>query len=216
MMTAEIDMPKGTIIFLNGTSSSGKTTLARALQDLLPAPYLHIALDQFRDGMPARFRGLNSPSGTPGAMGLNVVPVVDEQHSYTDIQFGCMGKQMLEGMRRAVACMAQQGNNVIIDDIILVDEFLQDYLTALDSFKVIFVGVRCPIEVINERERQRPGRFPGTAVGHFHSAHAHGIYDIEVDTSIMSPDSCAQTIARFITEGKEPQAFTQLRRNRQN
>ena len=81
-------MPKGNIIFLNGTSSSGKTTLALALQEVLPEPYLHIALDQFRDGMPAKYRGLNSPEGTPGALGLNVVPVVNGAGPHTDIQFG--------------------------------------------------------------------------------------------------------------------------------
>ncbi|MGB1686483.1 MAG: phosphotransferase-like protein, partial [Pseudomonadales bacterium] len=36
----------GTVIFLNGTSSAGKTTLALALQELLPEPYQHVALDQ--------------------------------------------------------------------------------------------------------------------------------------------------------------------------
>ena len=41
----------GTILFLNGTSSAGKTTLSRALQELLDEPYQHIALDQFRDGV---------------------------------------------------------------------------------------------------------------------------------------------------------------------
>ena len=42
------------VILLNGCSSAGKTTLALALQDVLTAPYQHIALDQFRDGMPGR------------------------------------------------------------------------------------------------------------------------------------------------------------------
>ena len=52
-------MKAGNIIFLNGSSSAGKTTLAIMLQQLLPEPYQHIALDQFRDGMPGRYRGLN-------------------------------------------------------------------------------------------------------------------------------------------------------------
>ena len=40
----------GNIIFLNGCSSAGKTTLAIKLQQMLDEPYQHIALDQFRDG----------------------------------------------------------------------------------------------------------------------------------------------------------------------
>jgi chloramphenicol 3-O-phosphotransferase len=38
----------GQIILLNGCSSAGKTTLAIKLQQLLQAPYQHMALDQFR------------------------------------------------------------------------------------------------------------------------------------------------------------------------
>jgi chloramphenicol 3-O-phosphotransferase len=48
-------MASGRIIFLNGSSSAGKTTLASTLQQLLDEPYQHIALDQFRDGLPGRY-----------------------------------------------------------------------------------------------------------------------------------------------------------------
>ena len=68
-------MAAGRIILLNGSSSAGKTTLAITLQQLLPDPWHHIALDQFRDGMGGRYRGLNSPAAHPVHAGLNVVPV---------------------------------------------------------------------------------------------------------------------------------------------
>lgn len=214
-LDGELNMPNGTIVFLNGTSSSGKTTLALALQEILPEPYLHIALDQFRDGMPAKYRGLNSPEGTPGAMGLNVVPVKSDEGVFTDIQFGSMGCRMLKGMRRAIACMARAGNNIIIDDIIMKDDFLQDYLDVLEEFNVVFVGIRCPMSVIEEREQQRVGRFPGTAIAHFKSAHAHGTYDVEVDTSTDSPQVCAQKIKQIVSGSRKPAAFHELRRKRQ-
>ncbi len=52
-------------------------TIDRAimLQQMLSEPYQHMALDQFRDGMPGKYRGLNSPKGTQGDLGLNVVPI---------------------------------------------------------------------------------------------------------------------------------------------
>ncbi|MEC7138496.1 MAG: hypothetical protein VXW50_05500, partial [Pseudomonadota bacterium] len=55
------------VILLNGCSSAGKTTLALKLQQLLSEPYQHVALDQFRDGMPGQVRGFNSPAGDSGA-----------------------------------------------------------------------------------------------------------------------------------------------------
>jgi chloramphenicol 3-O phosphotransferase len=202
-------MQGGKIIFLNGTSSAGKTTLAHALQAALPEFYQHMALDQFRDGMPDKYRGLNSPDGTTGAEGLNVVPVVNDPHCHTAVQFGATGKQMLSGMRRGIAAMARAGINVIIDDIILEAEFLEDYLQTFSGLYVLFVGVKCPQQVIQGRESARPGRFPGTAIGHLNVCHAHGIYDVEVDTASDLPPICAQKVIEFM-HTRSPGAFNTL------
>ena len=40
-------MNKGIIIFLNGVSSAGKTTLSKAIQDKLQTPYYRICCDEF-------------------------------------------------------------------------------------------------------------------------------------------------------------------------
>ncbi len=203
-------MSKGTIIFLNGTSSAGKTTLAHALQELLNEPYQHVALDQFRDGMPARYRGLNSPTGTTGARGLNVVPAESALGTVTEVRFGEDGERLLRGMRRAIATMADEGINIIIDDILLMSGFLQDYLEVMREQVIYLIGVRCPLEVIAQREANRLGRFPGTAESHYHTCHSHEVYDIEVDTSKMSPQACAELIIRRVREGP-PFAFSRLR-----
>ena len=203
----------GKIIFLNGTSSAGKTTLAHALQERLPEPWLHIALDQFRDGMPSRFRGLNSPAGTNGEHGLNVVPVTRNGRTFTEVRFGEMGRQMLRGMRRAILAMVQEGNNVIIDDILLDPEFLGDYLQVLSGMQVYFVGVKCSHAIISERERARPGRFPGTAIGHYELCHSHKTYDVEVHTDEMLPAECANYVAEYMRH-HQATAFAILRARR--
>lgn len=200
----------GRIIFLNGTSSSGKTTLAYALQELLPDPWLHVALDQFRDGLPAKYRGLNSPEGSTGDAGLNVVPVTDTEIPYTAIKFGVHGKKMLLGMRRAIRALAEAGNNIIVDDIILESAFLEDYLAVFSDLDVIFVGVHCPLDIIGKREAVRPGRFPGTALGHVNICHAHDDYDVDVDTSSKSPEQCALAVGKFLANEK-PGAFQRIR-----
>jgi len=45
---------KGKIIFLNGTSSSGKTSLARALQRELEEPFLYYSSDTFATFLPEK------------------------------------------------------------------------------------------------------------------------------------------------------------------
>ena len=204
-------MSSGTIIFLNGSSSAGKTSLAHALQEILPDPYQHIALDQFRDGMSAKFRGLNSPTGTRGQRGLNIVPHQDANGTtLTEVRFGEEGKRLLRGMRRAIVALADAGNSVIIDDILFEPDFLEDYLAVTGSIPVYFVGVRCPLKVINDREQVRLGRFPGTAESHFVSCHAHNIYDIEVHTDKNTPAECANQVITRMLSGL-PTAFNELR-----
>lgn len=188
-------MTTGKVIFLNGSSSAGKTTLAIMLQQLLREPYQHVALDQFRDGLPGRYRGLNSPPGTPGQSGLNIVPTEKDGELVTEIRFGEHGEQMLRGMRRAIAAFAREGNNVIIDDLLFKPEYLIDYARALHDVPTWLIGIRCSMDVVNDRESRRSGRFPGTATSHFHEVHAHGSdYDLEIDTSHATPKACAEQI----------------------
>ncbi len=204
-------MSAGRIILLNGSSSAGKTTLARAIQVARREPWFHLALDQFRDGMPPAYRGLNSPEGTPGARGLNVVPIDHDGGRITAIRFGDVGRRMLQGMHRAIAAFAAAGNDVIIDDLFLETDTLDDYLDALDGFSVLFVAVRAPLDVVQEREASRPGRFPGTALSHFEAVHAHGIYDLEIDTRQNSPEACAAEVSARLDAAEPPRAFKELR-----
>ena len=203
-------MGAGRIILLNGSSSAGKTTLARMLQQILQAPHQHFSIDQFRDGMPDRFRGLNAPAGAPGARGLNVTPIRRGGRWLTEVRFGDHGRAVLRGMRRAVAAFARAGGDVIADDLLLAPDFLADYLQTFAGLRVTFVGVRCPLEVVNEREAARPGRFPGTAAAHFEQVHAHCEYDIEVDTSVAAPRQCAERVAAAATTPGA--AFERMRR----
>jgi chloramphenicol 3-O phosphotransferase len=88
--------------------------------------------------------------------------------------------------------------------------WLEDLLDALDGLEVTFVGVRCPLDVVEERERARGHRVIGQARGHFDIVHAHGAYDIEVDTSQLSPQEAAQAIADWLRTGRQT-AFDRLR-----
>ena len=205
------DSHLGQAIFLNGTSSSGKTTLAKVLQSRLKEPYLYVSLDQYRDSLPDKYRGLNSPPGTLGYDGLNVVPIDSKDgKKITSIQFGDYGKKVLHGMRSAAADLVRNGLNIIIDDILLDSDFLEDYLEIFSDLKVYFIGLFCALEVVEKREASRAGRFPGTAESQLEVCHAHGVYDLSVDTSVLSPDECATKIIDRIGSAT-PEAFDKLR-----
>jgi chloramphenicol 3-O phosphotransferase len=167
-----------------------------------------MALDQFRDGLPDHYRGLNAPPGTTGAAGLNVVPNTAQDPAFTEVVFGEDGQKVLRGMRRAMRAMIDAGVNIIIDDILLTPDFLHDYLEVFNANQVLLVGVRCDLRIIEAREAQRLGRFPGTAAGQFISCHAHETYDVEVDTGRQSPEACAAQVIDAV--GRPATAFARL------
>ena len=82
---------------------------------------------------------------------------------------------------------------------------------------MLFVGVRCPIDVIMERRsatwgvgRAEDGSIPEPVTRWQVAAHAPGIYDMEVDTSMLSVEECAELICQRLEHGPPPSAFERL------
>jgi chloramphenicol 3-O phosphotransferase len=205
-------MANGVIILLNGTSSSGKTSIAKELQRQLDKPFLHVGVDNFLEMVPEICFGVDPTEDDISSQGIYRKTVNDGNETWYEIHVGQFGHQLMSGMRRAMAALAATGNNLIIDDVILYREWLEDYLLVLQKFEVLFVRVSCPLEVVEEREYERGDRMVGQAKGDFARVHTHQIYDLEVDTSVFSPAQSTQQIIRRLKEGPPPNAFGQLRK----
>ena len=120
---------------------------------------------------------------------------------------------VMGGMRRAVRALADSGNDVVVDDILIERAWLDDWATVLDGVRAWLVGVRCPAAVVRERMRLRGDGIAGDGLGQLALVHSHGDYDVEVDTSLASPDRCAQRIADHIASHR-PRVLARLRRER--
>lgn len=81
----------------------------------------------------------------------------------------------------------------------------------LDGYEVVFVAVRCSPRELARRERARGDREPGRAAAQQDRVHAHGIYDLECDTTATSPVECALRIKEFLAGPQSPVAFDRLR-----
>ncbi len=128
---------------------------------------------------------------------------IPEGKALVEIRIGQTGYRLLAGMYQAIAALARAGNPVIIDDVIYDQRVLQAAVEALHPLPVLFVGVRCPLEVAIRREQERGNRGPGGAVAFYDLVHAHGLYDLEVDTSRFSAIECAQQIKQAL-EAQQP------------
>jgi len=109
------------------------------------------------------------------------------------IEAGPVGKRLMLGMRHAIAAMARQGNNLIVDDV-MVDGEMARYQALLPDFKVFSVGVFAPFDLLEARESERGDRLPGLARWQFGRVHEGVSYDLEVDTSQSTPLECAHRI----------------------
>ena len=176
------------IVLLNGVGSVGKSSIARALQVMIDAPYLHVQMDTFVEMLPERFK--NEPEGFL----FRVVHDIEHRPSVA-ITTGPVGRRTLVGMRHAIAAMASQGNNLIVDDVMLEGE-MEDYAQLLAPFDLLTVGVKAPLDVVEHRERTRGDRMIGLARWQFDRVHHGVVYDLEVDTAATSATECAALIQR--------------------
>ncbi len=190
----------GNVIVLNGTSSAGKTTLAKAIQTLANDAYQLFAFDQFRDGLPDRFRGMNSPLGTPGADGLNVVSALIDGEPKTYIELGTHGLIMLHGMHQAIRAFAATGLHVIVDHFVNHPAAASDLLDCFTGLNPVLVRVTCERDELRRRESLRPGRFPGTAETQSTLMNACFDYNLTVDSTHTSASELAKQVLAFVTQ----------------
>lgn len=178
---------KSRIVLLNGVGSSGKSSIAKALQSITAEPFLHMEMDAFIDMLPA------SLQDHPDGFAYETLEI--DGKPQVVIKTGPVGERALRGMRHAVVAMAAQGNNLILDEVLLGDE-KAEYHALLDSFDTSWVGVFAPLDVLEARERLRGDRLIGLARWQYDRVHKDMRYDFEVDTGNATPMECAELIKR--------------------
>ncbi|MDP9083840.1 MAG: chloramphenicol phosphotransferase [Pseudomonadota bacterium] len=172
------------IVVLNGVSSAGKSSLARAVQAITWPPFLHAQLDVFTQMLPLLFKKRHVTEQTPesGCLTPAGEANIDEIVSQTR-----------RGMRYAIAAMAAQGLRLIIDDV-LDDAAAEEYVRLLAPYRTHFVGVLASLEVLECREQKRGDRVIGLARSQLAFAHRNIRYDMTIDTSSMTPTEGALQI----------------------
>jgi len=183
----------GIILFLNGTSSSGKTSILKILQDKLPEPYLDMGIDRFIWMMPKRYLDR---------------PLWDDVLGEAD-HAGAAGRILFSGMHHAIAAAARAGNNIIADHVFVEEDWVKECAQLFADMPAYIIGLQCPLEILEQRERERNDRTLGQARTQFDVIHKYSIYDLEVDTSLFNPEECAQQIIERLQS--PPVAFKKLR-----
>jgi chloramphenicol 3-O phosphotransferase len=157
------------VVVLNGTSSSGKTSIARAFQELAPRVFLNFSIDNILYTLP---------------------PEVRERLTRSDPRF-------MELVRAFCACVRELlalGHDLVIDHAALSRAEAELLTAAVAGHEVLLVGLDCPVEVLAERERIRGDRRPGMAAAQCDRVHRWLEYDLRIDTSRVSTEDAARLI----------------------
>lgn len=172
------------IIILNGGSSSGKTSIAKSLQDLLPSTWLRFSIDDLIDAMPRSMFETNT--------GIVF-------HSDGTVNPGAEFRNLEAAWMQGIAAMVRAGARVIVDDVFVSGvDARKRWQVALEGLSVLWVGVRCDPNVAAMRENERGDRIPGMAASQALKVHIDMDYDIEVDTTEASTGDCAKIVAKRI------------------
>jgi chloramphenicol 3-O phosphotransferase len=221
-------MSAGTIVLLNGTSSAGKTSIARALQDIMDEPWLHTGIDEYAPHLPAKFTTITDERNPTISDYLTLIyrepaeriveDVADRGEvaygtgELVDVRLGAGAIRLVAARYRGIAAMADAGVNLVVDDLFFDPRALQAAVSALAFSDTLFVGLRLPLAVAEQRERARGDRGPGGARLFYDRVHAHGLYDLELDTSILTPMKCAEAIQHALAGDTPRRAVSELHR----
>src|SRR5258708_31021128 len=118
--------------------------------------------------------------------GLTFETVEEDGKPAVVIKAGRVAERAFRGMRHAIAAMAMQGNNLIVDEVMLKDE-MAEYASLLAAFDLFLVGVFAPLDVLEARERQRDDRRIGLAPWQYDPVHKGNTYHLELATTRPTP-----------------------------
>jgi chloramphenicol 3-O phosphotransferase len=185
------------VVVLNGPSSSGKTTLATAFRDQRAAAgdfWFMTGIDDFLAKLPVEWQSAGSHSGPRAAEGVRF----ERTDGGLEVRVGSVGRQLIRAYQLGVAAAANAGLNVIVDEVVIDETSWDDWASALAGHQVVWVGIRCSLEVAERRERSRPERYAGLTRGQAPVVHRFAHYDFEIDTTARSEGEVLADFARLL------------------
>lgn len=183
-------MQKGKIIFLNGVSSSGKTTLSKILQERFPDQFFLLPIDI-----------------------LNEISPQKGSRSY-DVRFTADPKPVMSALFGCVKSFSDNGLNVIVDSVIAENaHFALDHCLNVFpdcDYPVLFVHVTCPLEELRRRERERGDRKIGWGESLLPILDPQDTYDLVLDTFNQTPEECTDRMIEAMEHMEQHTAFKTL------
>ena len=161
---------KPDVILLNGPSSAGKSSIAKALRQKLP------------------------DSGRAVILSLDdYLQMSAKEPIWEDDVFAVMPRLCEE-----ISSALRDGNTVIIDLVITSARIYRALTDAARGFQMKTVLVRCDVETLRRRETDRGDRCAGSAEASLQYLYPKSGYDLCVDSGEAGPAALAEEIVKEI------------------
>jgi chloramphenicol 3-O phosphotransferase len=202
----ELAQQQGQIIILNGAPRSGKSSIAAAIQETFDGVWMNLGVDGFMRMTPARLQ--------PG-IGLRPGGERPDMEPHVAILYAALYESIAAHSRLGINAVVDVGHH---DAYSAPRAILPACALRLRDLPVLIVGVRCPLDIIVARRRATDypadngagGGIPEPVLRWQTAVHEPGIYDLEVDSSALSPSACAAAIRHRLEHGSPPTACARL------
>lgn len=172
-------MSKGRIVFLNGVTSAGKTSIVEALQDREDVFFYVVANDLFQEMVGERWL---------------------RENYWKELS------RVVLLMYRTAKLLSDEGHHVLIDGILVerpeFDGHLHRMLDILRDNPLDIIEVACPLEICRARNIARGDRYEAQSDEQAALMAADIPYTMRVETNLYAPEACADQIVAALF-GKE-------------
>jgi chloramphenicol 3-O phosphotransferase len=167
------------LIVVEGGSGTGKSSLARSLQErFLPQQWLHFSVDTLLYCLPA-----------------SVLDMVNQRNDWSAVDKSAITRSTYGCLRT----LLDEGHRVIFDCVVMTEQRARDLLTALQLHRPVLVRLTCSWEEIERRTIARGDRTIEEARRGFETSGLHLTVDYEIDTTHRSSTEIAETLVRRVT-----------------
>ena len=182
------------IIILNGCSSSGKSSIIKAVQHLSNKPFLNLGIDGLFSMMPDRY----VKSGDMASEGFYFAKA---KNGGLLVKNGPVGDLAIKTLPSLVKNIADSGLDVLVDEVIFEKWMMELYISTLKGHDVHIIAITCDLNIMIEREILRGNRMNGIALAQFELMQQFVYpYDMTIDTTHDSPFTCAKKILSFVNK----------------
>ena len=202
----------GWIVVLNGAPRAGKSSIVAAIQEWDDGPWMNLGVD-------VHVRHVTPPRLRPG-IGLRPGGERPDLETWVPAFYVALYESIAAHSRLGLNVVADLGHHDAYSEPLGI---LRDCARRLAGLPALLVGVRCPVEEIMRRRRAgqtgREGEYvtgsttepvPEAVLRWQREVHRPGLYDLEVDTSMLSPEDCAAAIRRRLDNPTPFPAFRRL------